>query len=109
MQDKEPDEFRESAAIKHIWLLFRQDRIALFSFYLFIVFILTALFSPWIAPYSSDMQFVGQELLPPSWTNEGKISFSSVLMILAEMFLVVSLSVLAIHSVPLSLLCVSLS
>lgn len=21
------------------------------------------------------MQFVGQELLPPSWTNEGKISF----------------------------------
>ncbi|MFK3557693.1 ABC transporter permease subunit [Pasteurella multocida] len=75
MQDKEPDEFRESAIIKHIWLLFRQDRIALFSFYLFIVFILTALFSPWIAPYPSDMQFVGQELLPPSWTNEGKISF----------------------------------
>ncbi|MFD1806541.1 ABC transporter permease subunit [Pasteurella oralis] len=75
MQDKEPDEFRDSAALKNIWLLFRQNRVALFSFYLFIIFILTALFSPWIAPYSSDMQFVGQELMPPSWIDEGQISF----------------------------------
>lgn len=75
MQDKEPDEFRENAALKNIWLLFRQDRIALFSFYLFIIFILTALFSQWIAPYSSDMQFVGRELMPPSWIDEGQISF----------------------------------
>ncbi|MDO5053850.1 MAG: ABC transporter permease subunit [Pasteurella oralis] len=75
MQDKEPDEFRDSAALKNIWLLFRQNRVALFSFCLFIIFILTALFSPWIAPYSSDMQFVGQELMPPSWIDEGQISF----------------------------------
>ncbi|GJJ80550.1 peptide transport system permease protein SapC [Pasteurella canis] len=75
MQDKEPDEFRDSATLKNIWLLFRQNRIALFSFYLFVIFILTALFSPWIAPYPSNMQFVGSELMPPSWVDKGQISF----------------------------------
>lgn len=75
MQDREPDDFRESETIHQIWQYFRQDKIALFSVYLFIAFILTALFSHWIAPYPSDMQFVGHELMPPSWTNEGQISF----------------------------------
>ncbi|WP_424401245.1 ABC transporter permease subunit [Pasteurella sp. PK-2025] len=75
MQDKEPEDFRESETLTQIWQYFYQDKIALFSFYLFIAFILTALFSLWIAPYPSDMQFVGQELMPPSWTNEGQISF----------------------------------
>lgn len=36
MQDREPDEFRESTSLLQIWLLFRQNRVALFSFYLFL-------------------------------------------------------------------------
>ena len=75
MQDKEPEEFRENISIFQIWLLFRKNTIALFSFYLLTLLILTALFSGWIAPYSHNMQFVGQELMPPSWVEKGQIAF----------------------------------
>ena len=75
MQDREPEDFRESNTLKHIWALFREDRIALFSFYALLVLILTALFSPLIAPYSAEMQFIGQELMPPSWANNGQIAY----------------------------------
>lgn len=75
MQDKEPEDFRESAVLKEVWFIFRQNRIALFSFYAFIFFMLTALFSPFLSPYTSDTQFVGQELMPPSWIEGGVISF----------------------------------
>ena len=75
MQDREPKDFRESAALKQIWDLFRKDRIALFSFYALLLLILTALFSPFIAPYSNDTQFVGRELMPPSWANDGEIAY----------------------------------
>lgn len=37
--------------------------------------VLTALFSSILAPYPSDMQFVGFELMPPSWVEGGKISY----------------------------------
>ena len=75
MQDREPEDFRESDTLKHIWALFREDRIALFSFYALLVLILTALFSPFIAPYSAEMQFIGQELMPPSWAYNGQIAY----------------------------------
>ena len=44
MQDREPDEFRESTSFFQIWLLFRQNRVALFSFYLFVFLIFTGIF-----------------------------------------------------------------
>ncbi len=75
MQDKEPEEFRENTSIFQIWLLFRKNTIALFSFYLLALLTLTALFSSWIAPYSDNTQFVGQELMPPSWVDKGQIAF----------------------------------
>lgn len=75
MQDKEPEEFRENISIFQIWLLFRKNTVALFSFYLLTLLILTALFSGWIAPYPHNMQFVGQELMPPSWVEKGQIAF----------------------------------
>ncbi|TDQ56095.1 cationic peptide transport system permease protein [Mesocricetibacter intestinalis] len=75
MQDKEPYEFRETETIREIWSLFRKDKIALLSFYIFILLILTTLFSNFIAPYSSDAQFVGYELLPPSWVSSGKVEY----------------------------------
>ena len=55
MQDREPDEFRESTSFFQIWLLFRQNRVALFCFYLFCLLILTALFPKLIMPYSERM------------------------------------------------------
>ncbi|WP_109079293.1 ABC transporter permease subunit [Aggregatibacter kilianii] len=75
MQDREPENFRETTTLAHIWQLFRQDRVALFSFYAFLLLILTALFSPLLAPYPSEMQFVGKELTPPSWAGEGQIAY----------------------------------
>ena len=33
MQDREPDEFHEAPPSFKFWLLFRQNRVALFSFY----------------------------------------------------------------------------
>ncbi|TCP92169.1 cationic peptide transport system permease protein [Cricetibacter osteomyelitidis] len=75
MQDREPDEFRQSAALIGLWHTFRRNRIALFSFYAFILFILTALFGAFVAPYSADMQFVGRELTPPSWFSNGQVAF----------------------------------
>lgn len=75
MQDKEPDNFRESTALKEIWVIFRQNRIALFSFYLLIILTLTTIFSPLLAPYSSTEQFTKYELLPPSWIEGGTVSF----------------------------------
>lgn len=75
MQDKEADEFRESTSLFQIWLQFRKNTVALFSFYLLMLLIFTALFSSWIAPYSDSTQFIGQELMPPSWVEKGKIAF----------------------------------
>lgn len=75
MEDKEPDEFRQRRSLWQIWLLLRQNKIALFSFYLLFALILTALFAPWIAPYADNAQFVGQELMPPSWVEKGQIAF----------------------------------
>ncbi len=75
MLDKEPYEFRETEKLRRIWLAFRRDRIALFSFYLFLLLILTALFSTFIAPYASDTQFIGKELTPPSWVASGEVAY----------------------------------
>ncbi|WP_439256694.1 ABC transporter permease subunit [Lonepinella sp. BR2271] len=75
MLDKEPNEFRESDTFSQIWLLFRKNRIALFSFYATLALLLIAILAPVLAPYSSDMQFVGEELTPPSWNSAGKVIY----------------------------------
>ncbi|MDY4280395.1 MAG: ABC transporter permease subunit [[Pasteurella] mairii] len=75
MQDREPEDFRQTTTLRDIWQLFSQDKIALTSFYLFLLLILTALFSRFIAPYHSDQQFIGLELLPPSWVQGGQIAY----------------------------------
>ncbi|WP_386693216.1 MULTISPECIES: ABC transporter permease subunit [unclassified Lonepinella] len=75
MLDKEPYEFRDSDALNQIWRLFHKNRVALFSFYATVALLLIAIFAPWLAPYSSDMQFVGEELTPPSWNSAGKVIY----------------------------------
>lgn len=75
MQDKEADEFRHTTAWQDIWQIFNQDKIALTSLYLFLILIICACLAPFIAPYSSEQQFIGLELLPPSWADEGKIAY----------------------------------
>ena len=67
MQDREPDEFRESTSFFQIWLLFRQNRVALFCFYLFCLLILTALFPKLIMPYSENSRPFQRHL--PYWRS----------------------------------------
>lgn len=75
MQDREPTEFRHRKTLATIWKFFFQDKVALISFYLFLLFTVIALFSPFISPYPSEMQFLGAELSPPSWADRGKIAY----------------------------------
>ena len=75
MQDKEAEEFRYSTTIRDIWQYFRKDRLALFCLYTFLALIWTALFSSVLSPYNSNAQFIGKELLPPSWVTEGTVTY----------------------------------
>ncbi|MDH3001126.1 peptide ABC transporter permease [Chelonobacter oris] len=75
MLDKEPDEFRFTSPLQEIWQLFRRNKPALLCGYLLLLLLMLMLFAPLLSPYGNNMQFVGQELLPPSWGNQGQIAF----------------------------------
>ncbi|QLB21527.1 peptide ABC transporter permease [Vespertiliibacter pulmonis] len=71
---QDPEQFREVAHLRKFWLALRKDTLALASFYLFMILLFLVLAGYLIAPYSADQQFVGLELMPPSWSNSGQIS-----------------------------------
>lgn len=75
MLDKEPEEFRFTSSVQEVWQYFHRNKPALLCGYLLIALIALMLLAPWLSPHNSNMQFVGQELLPPSWRSEGKITF----------------------------------
>ncbi|MDG6897382.1 peptide ABC transporter permease [Actinobacillus delphinicola] len=74
MLNNSVDSFRHQKTLRQIWLAFYQDKVALYSFYIFTALIFIAIFAPYITPYNVNQQFVGQALLPPSWFESGKIS-----------------------------------
>ena len=75
MLDKEPEEFRFTSSVQEVWQYFHRNKPALLCGYLLIALIALMLLAPWLSPHNSNMQFFGQELLPPSWRSEGKITF----------------------------------
>lgn len=74
MLNNSVDSFRHTKSLRQIWLAFYQDKVALCSFYVFILLIFIAIFSPYLAPYDINQQFLGEALLPPSWHSNGTIS-----------------------------------
>ncbi|MGX2967430.1 ABC transporter permease subunit [Ursidibacter sp. B-7004-1] len=74
LNNKDPEQFRESAYFSQFWAELRQDTIALVSVNLFLALLGLTLLGYWIAPYSAEQQFIGLELMPPSWSDEGQIS-----------------------------------
>ncbi len=72
--NKEPEQFRESAYLRQFWTELRKDTLAQVSLYLSLGLLFLVLFGYVIAPYAADRQFVGLELLPPSWRDNGQIS-----------------------------------
>ncbi|EXI61703.1 peptide ABC transporter permease [Mannheimia granulomatis] len=71
---REAEQFRETELLKKFWHYFRQDKVALGSFYLFLFLLILVFFGSLLAPYDYNQQFVGLELMPPSWDEKGQIS-----------------------------------
>ncbi|AXF75782.1 peptide ABC transporter permease SapC [Erwinia tracheiphila] len=68
-------EKRLPSPFRRTWRLFYRDTAAMVGFYAFIALIFICLFGRMLAPYSLDQQFMGFQLLPPSWSRYGEVSF----------------------------------
>lgn len=73
--NQEPELFRQQDYFRQFWQQLRQDRLALISFVLFAILLVLVFAGYLFAPYRADQQFIGLELLPPSWSKEGQISY----------------------------------
>lgn len=63
------------AAFAEFWHYFSMNRGAVIGLVVVAIFILLALFAPWIAPYVPEQQFRGLDKLPPSWMDGGQPAF----------------------------------
>ncbi|PIJ51781.1 antimicrobial peptide ABC transporter permease SapC [Erwinia sp. OLTSP20] len=68
-------EKRLPSPLRHTWRLFYRDTSAMIGFYAFIGLLLLCLTGSLLAPYSINQQFLGYQLLPPSWSHYGDVSF----------------------------------
>lgn len=57
------------------WRIFYHDTSAMVGFYGVACLLLLCVFGSVIAPYDVDFQFSGYQLLPPSWSRYGEVSF----------------------------------
>ncbi|WP_413491581.1 putrescine export ABC transporter permease SapC [Morganella psychrotolerans] len=58
-----------------IWQNFTADIPAMIGFYGVLFLLVLTISGPYIAPYALDQQFVGYQLLPPSWSHYGNVAF----------------------------------
>ena len=68
-------EKRPPSPLRHTWRLFHHDTTAMVGLYGFIAMLVLCLFGKLIAPYDINQQFLGYQLLPPSWSHYGDVSF----------------------------------
>ncbi|MBI3310883.1 MAG: peptide ABC transporter permease, partial [Serratia liquefaciens] len=59
----------------YTWRIFYGDALAMIGFYGVIALLLLSVFGSLLAPYALDQQFLGYQLLPPSWSRYGNVSF----------------------------------
>ncbi|WP_034946577.1 putrescine export ABC transporter permease SapC [Erwinia oleae] len=69
------DEKRLPSPLRHTWRLFYRDTLAMVGLYTFGALLLLCVFGSLLAPYGLDQQFLGYQLLPPSWSHYGDVSF----------------------------------
>lgn len=74
LNNQDPEHFRERAYFQQLLNRLRQDRFALIGLSAFSALIMLVLLGYLLAPYAADQQFVGLELLPPSWSDNGQIN-----------------------------------
>lgn len=68
-------EKRLPGALRIIWRKFYGDLPAMIGLYGCALLTLLCLFGHALAPYGIDQQFLGYQLLPPSWSRYGEVSF----------------------------------
>ncbi|MGP1956480.1 MAG: putrescine export ABC transporter permease SapC [Arsenophonus sp. NC-PE1-MAG3] len=63
------------STIQIIWRFFSNDIPAMTGFYGVIFLLILTLLGDYLAPYTINQQFLGYQLLPPSWSHYGNIAF----------------------------------
>ncbi|AEX52618.1 putrescine export ABC transporter permease SapC [Rahnella aquatilis] len=61
--------------LRHTWGIFYRDTLSMIGFYGVLGLLLLCVFGHLLAPYALDQQFLGYQLLPPSWSRYGNVSF----------------------------------
>ncbi len=74
-------EKRAPGALRTVWRKFYGDTVAMVGLYGCAGLVLLCVFGRLFAPYGIDQQFLGYQLLPPSWSRYGEVSSSSGLTI----------------------------
>ncbi|MBX4298290.1 peptide ABC transporter permease, partial [Mycobacterium tuberculosis] len=68
-------EKRPPGALRTVWRKFYGDTTAMIGLYGCAGLLLLCVFGGWFAPYGIDQQFLCYQLLPPSWSRYGEVSF----------------------------------
>ena len=61
--------------LRHTWGIFYRDTLSMIGFYGVIGLLFLCVFGHLLAPYALDQQFLGYQLLPPSWSRYGDVGF----------------------------------
>ncbi|KAB8308701.1 peptide ABC transporter permease SapC [Rouxiella chamberiensis] len=61
--------------LRHTWGIFYRDTLSMSGFYGVLGLLFLCVFGHLLAPYALDQQFLGYQLLPPSWSRYGNVSF----------------------------------
>jgi cationic peptide transport system permease protein len=68
-------EKRPPGVLRTVWRKFYGDTTAMIGLYGCAAWCCCAFSARWFAPYGIDQQFLGYQLLPPSWSRYGEVSF----------------------------------
>lgn len=74
-EDNVYSEKRPPGVLYNIWRKFYHDNYAMTGLYGCTLLLLLCLFGGILAPYGIDQQFINNQLLPPSWSRYGDVSF----------------------------------
>jgi cationic peptide transport system permease protein len=70
--------YREKQVVSpllYTWRIFYRDSLSMIGFYGVLLLIFLCIFGQLLAPYAMDQQFLGYQLLPPSWSRNGNVAF----------------------------------
>lgn len=75
MQEKIESAPQLKTSFQDFWYSFRQNRGAIIGMCIIVIFILIAIFAPWIAPHDPKIIYEGKYLSPPFWQDNHESQF----------------------------------